>query len=85
MAENINRKLTRHANSHICIINEQYAKKLFAKININEHILPIFLIYFINILAKTIKYKESNSFYSNFSKPYVRFAEIWELSFSLQY
>ena len=37
-----------------------------AKININEHILPFFLINFINILVKTIKYKES--FNSNFSK-----------------
>ena len=29
------------------------------KNNSNEHILPIFLINFINILAKTIRYKES--------------------------
>ena len=40
--------------------------KILPKININEHILPIFLINFINILAKTIKYKES--FNSNISK-----------------
>ena len=40
--------------------------KILAKININEHILPIFLIKFINILAKTIKYKESLNI--NFSK-----------------
>ena len=39
--------------------------KILAKININEHILPIFLINVINILAKTIKYKES--FNGNFS------------------
>ena len=37
-----------------------------AKISISEHILPIFIINFINILAKTKKYKES--FNGNFSK-----------------
>ena len=36
------------------------------KSNINEHFLPIFLSKFINIMAKTIKYKES--FSGNFSK-----------------
>ena len=40
--------------------------KILAKINIYDDILQIFLINFINILAKTIKYKES--FNSNFSK-----------------
>ena len=59
-----------------------------AKINISEHILPIFLINFINILAKTIKYKES--FNGNFSKTLCPiFAEIqliikFCLPFSLQ-
>ena len=37
-----------------------------AETNINVHILPIFLINFINILAKTIEYKKS--FKGNFSK-----------------
>ena len=32
---------------------------MLAKINITEHILAIFLIKIINILTKTIKYKES--------------------------
>ena len=40
--------------------------KILATININDHILPISLINFINILAKTLKYKES--FKGNFSK-----------------
>ena len=57
-----------------------------AKLNINEHILPIFLINFINILAKTIKYKES--FNGNFSKNVMSdLAEIQlmiSLPFSLQ-
>ena len=35
--------------------------KLLAKININEHILPIFLITAINILAKTMIYKETKN------------------------
>ena len=53
--------------------------KILPKININEHILPIFLINFINILAKTIKYKES--FNGNISKTVcLKLAEIWELS-----
>ena len=34
----------------------RFSHKILAKININKHILPILLINFINILAKTIKY-----------------------------
>ena len=37
--------------------NDEIIGKLLVKINIHEHILPIFLI-FINILAKTIEHKE---------------------------
>ena len=36
-------------------------KQNIGKININEHILPIFLINLINILANTIIYKETNN------------------------
>ena len=46
-------------------VYSQNVRKILAKININEHILQIFLIKLINILAKTVKYKESNI---NFSK-----------------
>ena len=35
--------------------------KILAKINIKEHILPIFLINVINILAKTTVYKEAKN------------------------
>ena len=35
--------------------------KILPKININEHILPISLINFINILANTIWYKETKN------------------------
>ena len=35
--------------------------KILAEININEHILPSFLINIINILAKTIIYKETKN------------------------
>ena len=48
---------------HICILfknMQELIKSLkLIKINIHERILPIFLINLINILAKTIKYKES--------------------------
>ena len=51
-------------------VNEENWQNMLININFcqyfNEHILPIFLINFINTLAKTIKYKES--FNSNFSK-----------------
>ena len=40
--------------------------KYWQKINIHEHILPIFLNNFINVLAKTIKYEET--FNSHISK-----------------
>ena len=51
-----------------------------AKINIiNEHILPIFPINFINILAKTIKYKEYFNIYISKTRM-SDLAEIWELS-----
>ena len=35
--------------------------KILAKMNIHDHILPIFLINFINILANTIQYKENKN------------------------
>ena len=38
--------------------NDEIIGKFLVKINIHEHILPIFLIIFINILAKTIEHKE---------------------------
>ena len=47
-------------------VYSQNIGKILAKININEHILPIFIIKFINVLAKTIKYKESLNI--NYSK-----------------
>ena len=40
-----------------------YTCKILAKIYINENILPIFLIYVINILVKTIIYKETKNNY----------------------
>ena len=40
-------------------VYSQNIGKILVKINFTEHILPIFLIYFINILVKTMKYKES--------------------------
>ena len=48
--------------------------KILAKINIHEHILLIFLINFINILAKTVRYKESLN--TNFSKTVSDLAQI---------
>ena len=76
-----------HRNTLFCkvkvawrFIHEQFGK-ILAKININEHILPIFLINFINLLAKTKKYKES--FNNHFSKPYVRFGWNFRIKFSL--
>ena len=50
-----------------------------AKLHIHDHLLPIFLINFINTLAKTINYRES--FNSNSSKKRLSdLALIWELS-----
>ena len=44
----------------------KFVHKILAKINIKEHILPIFLINVINILAKTIYYKNTkNKYISN--------------------
>ena len=40
-------------------IYSQNIGKIWAKINIHDHTLLIFFINFINILAKTIKYKKS--------------------------
>ena len=57
--------------------------KILINININEHILPIFLINFINKLAKTIKYKES--FNGSLSKLYVRFRWNLRSKFSLPF
>ena len=48
-----------------------YIGKILAKININEHILPIFLINLTHILAKTIIYKGAKN--KRIWKLYVRF------------
>ena len=48
-------------------INSRNIGKILATINIYEHILPIFLIKFINLLAKRIEHMESLNI--NFSKP----------------
>ena len=64
-------------------VYSQNIGKILAKININEHILPIFLIKFINILAKTIKYKKSLNI--NFSKTAYMSDFAWELSLFFPY